>query len=461
MPLIPSILPLKQILYTGTMNLPWNQLYAACLLLTPIPVLSFVHCPSAVQYYYSISLRALSLWSSYQLLILLLQLLRGNRCVVFIFNCFYSMVNYTYRMNITEVDSNDSIYYNTGNESSDIIPKEESLAFRMVRYYLPLVFRPICTAGVIYASLCTLDAIRKTRKRYPHRFHSIEFFFLINLLISGIVTVFTTNVVALSVIISTLANPDTKGVTCHVIAASQSPLCGTSLFVMLVCFDRLMFITSHDPYVRHMTKRKCYITAGIVWFLTVIGNVVMVFDPTMNIMTTNGVCIHRPFVNHYGTIVLILPAFLAVIMAIIQSIYLFVVAFRSNVEWDRQMNLHGATADDKTDQRRRPSQFLRVLVMSRRSAYTAILLASTHLIFGAVFPFIEYMVCPRFEDILIYDILTSLVFVFFEFMNLMIHPLLYGFYVQMIRENMRHRDFFLWLYQLCCCRLFPRQSHNN
>ena len=364
-------------------------------------------------------------------------------------------------MNTTEVNSNDSIYYNTGNVSSETVPEEESLSFRIVRYYLPLVFRPICVAAIIYSSLCTIDAIRKTRKRYPQRFHSIEFFFLINLLISGIVTVFTTNIVALSVIINTLVNPNTKGVKCHVIAASQSPMCGMSLFVMLVCFDRLMFITSHEPYVRYMTKKKCYITAGIVWFLTIIGNGVMVFDPTMNVMTTNGVCIHRPFVNHYGTIVLILPAFLAVVMAIIQSIYLFVVAFRSNAERDRQMSLSGTAAGDATNHRRRPSQFLRVLVMSRRSAYTAILLASTHLIFGAVFPFIEYMVCPRFEGILIYDILTSIVFVIFEFMNLMIHPLLYGFYVQMIRENMRHRGFFLWLYQLCCCKLLPRQLRRN
>ena len=360
-------------------------------------------------------------------------------------------------MNITMIDSiNDSMYYLTGNRSSEIIPQmEEDLASKIVRYYLPLVFRPIFTAQSIHFSLCTIDAILKTRRRYPQRFHSIEFFFLINLLISGIVTVFITNTVAVSVIINTLVNPDTEGVKCYFVAASQSPRCATSLFVMLVCFDRLMFIANHDQYVRHMTKRRCYIIVGVVWLLTIMGNGVMAFDPTMDIMTTNGVCIHRPFINHYGTIVLILPAFLSVIMVIINSVYLFVVAFRSNAERDRQMNLSGATAKDNINQRRRQSQFVRVLVMSRKSAYTAIFLASTHLIFGAVFPFIEYMVCPRFEGFLIYDILTAVVFVFFEFINLMIHPLLYGFYVQTIRENMRHRTFYLWLWHLCCCGLLP------
>ena len=179
----------------------------------------------------------------------------------------------------------------------------------------------------------------------------------------------------------------------------------------------------------------------------------IIFDPTMEVMTKNGVCIHRPFINHYGTVVLLLPALLAVVVVIIQNVYLFYVAYQSNAAQDRQMSVSGATASDnnnRRNQRKQESRFVRVLRMSSKSAYTAILLASFHLVFGAVFPLVEYLVCPRYEGQYIYIVLTSVVFVVFEFVNLMIHPLLYGFYVSMVRENLRHRELYLRLYQLCC-----------
>ena len=351
-------------------------------------------------------------------------------------------------MNSTGENSNETIEYGSGNDSNETFT-EESLGFKIAGLYVPLAFRLISTLLVIYTSVSAIDAIRTTRKRNAQRMSSIEFFFLINLLISDIVTVVTSNVVSVLVIINTLVNPDTEGVKCYIIAASRSPTCATSLFVTLVCFDRMMFFTNHDRYVRFMTKKRRYIAVGIVWLLTIIGNVVIAFDSTLEVMTTNGVCIHRPFINHYGTVVLILPALLAVFMVIIQNVYLFRVAFQSNAEQDRQMSIAGVTANDPARQRRRPSQFMRVLRMSRRSAFTAILLASTHFIFGAAFPLIEYLVCPRYEGFLLYVVLTSVVFVFFEFVNLMIHPLLYGFYVQLIRQNLRHREFYLWLYNIC------------
>ena len=358
---------------------------------------------------------------------------------------------------------NSTFDYSSGNDSN-VTVAEESLIVRIAGLYLPLGLRPVLMLLVIYLALSAIDAILKTRRRNTQRLNSIEFFFLINLLISDIVTVVVTNVVALSVILNTMFNPDTKGVKCYIIAASRSPKCGTSLFVTLVCFDRVMFCTNHNRYVRFMTRKRRYIVVGIVWLMTALGNVVIVFDTTLETMTTNGVCVLRAFNNHYGTVVLILPAFLAVIMVIVQNISLFHAAFQSNAERNRHMSVSGVTASDlanqrrQLSQRRRPSQFIRVLRMSRKSACTAILLASNHVIFGAAIPLIEHLVCPmaRQKDMLSYVLLTSVVFVIFEFINLMIHPLLYGFYVQLIRQNLRHREFYLWLYQICCCRLCPR-----
>ena len=350
--------------------------------------------------------------------------------------------------------SNETIDYGSGGNISNVTFTKDNLGLRIVELYLPLAIRPVFMSIVIYLSLSAIDAILTTRRRHTQRLNSIEFFFLINLLISDIVTVVVINVVALSVILNTLVNPDTKGVKCYVIAASCSPSCGTSLFVALVCFDRMMFFTNHDRYVRFMTKKRRYLVVIMVWLLTIIGNVMILFDPTLEVMSTNGVCIHRPFINHYGTVVIILPALVSVVMAIIQNIYLFHVAFQSNAEQDRHMSTSGITANNRVHQRRRSSQFLRVLRMSQKSALTAILLASAHFIFGAAIPLVKYLVYPRYEANLPYVMLTSVVFVIFEFVNLMIHPLLYGFYVQLIRQNLRHRELFLWLYQICCCRLY-------
>ena len=350
---------------------------------------------------------------------------------------------------------NDTVKYINEFTDDNLTVVKENSDFRIVGLYLPLVFRPILMILVIYLALSGIDAILTTRRRHAQRLSSIEFFFLLNLLISDIITVVMVNVVALSVIVNTLVDPDTEGVKCYVVAASLSPSCATSLFVVLVCFDRMVFCTNHDRYVRFMTKKIRYTVISVVWAITIASNAIIIFDPTMELLTINGVCIHRPFINHYGTVALILPALLSVVMAVIQNIYLFCVAFQSNAEQDGHLSISGIRADDPaTHQRRRSSHFIRVLVMSRRSAFTAILLASSHFIFGAALPLIEYLVCPRFEGFLTYAVLTSVVFVIFQFINLMIHPLLYGFYVQLIRQNMRHREYYLWLYQTCCfCRL--------
>ena len=349
----------------------------------------------------------------------------------------------------TTVDGNATIGFNE-------TISDEDLAFQIVSLYLPLGLRPIMSILVVYLALCAIDAIRTTRQRHAQRFDSIEFFFLINLLISDIVTVVISNVVSMSVILNTLANPDAKGVKCYIIAASKSPICATLLFVVLVCFDRMMFITMHDRYVRFMTKKKCYIIIGMVWVLTVVSNVLLVFDPTMELKSTNGVCIHKPFHNHYKTVSLIVPALLSVAMVIIQNSYLFYLAYQSNAEQDRQMTVSGITAHSHNNHRNQESksQFLRVLKKTRRSAFTAILLATSHLIFGAGFPVMEYLICPMYKDRISYVALTSVVFVFFEFVNLMIHPLLYGFYVRLIRRHLRHRHLYLCLCYTCCkpCR---------
>jgi len=355
-------------------------------------------------------------------------------------------------MNATVLDDNETILCN-GSNGSTVTTSEEGVLSQITGLYLPLIFRPVFVIVVIYLVWSAIDAILTTRRRNSDQFYSIEFFFLNNLLISDIVTAVCNNVVAVSVIVNTLSNPDTKGVGCYVIAASRSPTCATSLFVAVVCFDRLMFVVCHNRYIEFMTKRRRYTVVAIVWFLAIIGNLVIIFDPTMEVMTKNGVCIHRPFINHYGTVVLLLPALLAVVVVIIQNVYLFYVAYQSNAAQDRQMSVSGATASDnnnRRNQRKQESRFVRVLRMSSKSAYTAILLASFHLVFGAVFPLVEYLVCPRYEGQYIYIVLTSVVFVVFEFVNLMIHPLLYGFYVSMVRENLRHRELYLRLYQLCC-----------
>lgn len=355
-------------------------------------------------------------------------------------------------MNTTVTDGNESVY------SNDSI-SEESLLSQITGLYLPLVFRPVLVTVVTYLAVSAIDGIQRTLKRYPNQFDSIEFFFLINLLISDIVTTLVGNIVAISAIMNTIVNPNTKGVGCYIIAASRSPNCAMSLFVAVFCFDRLMFFAYHNHYVEFMTKRRRYIVVATVWLLSIVGNLVIIFDPTMKEMTKNGVCIHRPFINHYGTVVLLLPAVLAVVLVVIQNVYVFYAAYQSDVQQIRQRSVSGTTADDRNNdnngndgnnQRRRKSRCMRVLRLSCRRGCSAIFLAFCHLIFGALFPLVEYLVCPKYEGEYLYDFLTSVVFVVFEFINLMMHPLFYAFYVGKVWDNLRHQELYLYLCGPCC-----------
>ena len=74
----------------------------------------------------------------------------------------------------------------------------------------------------------------------------------------------------------------------------------------------------------------------------IIGNVVIVFDPTMEDVTKNEVFINQPFINHHNTMAQCL---------------LFYTVYQSNTERDQQLDLSGTTADMDTNQsNRRQSQ---------------------------------------------------------------------------------------------------------
>ena len=110
------------------------------------------------------------------------------------------------RMNTTVADnSNDFVFYNNSNDSC-----ENDLLFWILLVYLPLALRLACIALVIHLFFYAIDAILKTRERYPQQFYSIKYFFLMNLLISMMIALFVTNVVALAEIINILMNPNAK-----------------------------------------------------------------------------------------------------------------------------------------------------------------------------------------------------------------------------------------------------------
>ena len=125
---------------------------------------------------------------------------------VCIYSVFLYMARYMCRMNTTVADnSNDFVFYNNSNDSC-----ENDLLFWILLVYLPLALRLACIALVTHLFLYAINAILKTRERYPQRFYSIKYFFLMNLLMSMMITVFVTNVVALAEIIKILMNPNAK-----------------------------------------------------------------------------------------------------------------------------------------------------------------------------------------------------------------------------------------------------------
>jgi len=312
--------------------------------------------------------------------------------------------------------------------------------YSAISLYVSPPLRIIYTFIVILVVAVVLDAIYCTKKRLGLALDEVEYFFVRCLLISDVVAVVVHNGFVCIVTFCSIVIPRFKGVPCTVASLSYIPYCANSLFVIFVCFDRLLLVTNHYEYVKAMTKRLRYSIVVGVWVFSSLGAFLIFLDPELQSSTTTGICKHRPFTNSFGIVFLLLPSGISGMCAIILNAYLFCVAYKSNMAEDVRRQESGITGKQQNNDNTRKNvlncQYVRVVWGTRQGALGALLLGGSHLLFGGIFSLFEYMIFPLFHG-LKYEMLKYIIATLFGFLNIIAHSLLYGFYFRKVRENIR------------------------
>lgn len=310
----------------------------------------------------------------------------------------------------------------------------------VVSLYVSPPLRILCTFIVILLVGIVLDAIYHTKKSPNVNTVAVEFFFVRSLLISDVIAVVVHNGFVCIVAFWSIVSSRFKGVPCTVASLSYIPYCTNSLFVILLCFDRVLFIAKHNEYIQIMTKKLRYGIVFSTWAFSFLGVIPIFLDPQLQSNTTTGICAHRPFSNKFGIVFLLLPSVISGMCAIILNAYVFYIAYKSNVAEDARKQESGVTGDLPNNRDGRQNimsyQFVRVVWGTRQGALTALLLGGSHLLFGGIFSVFEHIIFPLFQG-LTYDILKYILAMLFSFVNIIAHPLLYGIHLKMIRRNIR------------------------
>jgi len=382
------------------------------------------------------------------------------------------------------MDEDDGRWCNCTNTTSDHYHE-------MIALYISPGIRLFMSILVAVIDVVIIDAIKRAHKRYNNSMDSIEFFFVQSLLVSGIIATIVHNSVIGGVVINTHIHPDALGIPCTYVGWTYGTYCANSMFVTLVCVDRMLYFSPHtrQKYIKIMTWKIRNLIVLTVWLFSILGCGLKPLDPDqdLHIYTNTGVCSNHGFIKGFGILMIFVPSLLSSLLAIIANVYVYCLAHNSAMIQLRQMRPSGniTTSRRSAENHRknqtahygssqlvrrgslmvrqssrqlvhRGSMFFMAISTARKSALTCLILAGSHIIMNGLFPLLEFLLLPHYEG-LAYDIPKYIVFPILGFVNLLFHPLLYGVYFERIRKN-------IWKYDelvQCCCVTFQRQEQSS
>lgn len=317
-------------------------------------------------------------------------------------------------------------------EDKNVTGESTSHHYSVITLYISPLHRIVFTVVIVFIACVVLEAIHTLKKKCWNTLYEIEYFFVRNLLVSDIIAVVVHNGFVCIVALWSIASPHFKGVSCTIASIFYIPYCANSLFVILACIDRLLFFVQRQPYTQVMKHRRIrYAIVFGVWAFSALGIIPIFLDPELQTNAVTGVCKYRPFSNRFGIVFLLLPSLLSAVIAVIQNAIIFRIAYKAVVAEEQRRKESGSSGKQpKCPIKERNAR------NSRKSAITSLMLGGSHLVFGGIFSVIEFMIFPLFDG-LTYDILKYILALYFGFLNISAHSILYGYRMSKIRENMK------------------------
>ena len=296
--------------------------------------------------------------------------------------------------------------------------------FPLINLYLALPLRVIMSLAIITSASIVLLAIKGSKRTT----FTLHFFFIANLMIADIgFAVIHNGVIALDMIVR-MANPTSKGVGCKILGFTAFTITANIMMLAALCFDRLYSVTAPHHYKRNMTKRRGYVIISAIWLVSVLLSFTKLLDyHSDNGKRTEIIC-GASLSKNFALIVVTLPLVLSAVFAVIQNIYLYCVVVKVTMN-DNNNNNTSETGIKSA---------LRTLKETKKASTVLTILTGTSVFFGIVQPVIFAVLQTQVEYSMVKVIIYSLIMPFVFNVNVLLHSVLYGYFLHSIRQSLGH-----------------------
>jgi len=215
------------------------------------------------------------------------------------------------------------------------------------------------------------------------------------------------------------------------------------MMLAALCFDRLYSIAAPHHYMRNMTKRKGYVIVLVIWLVSFALSFVSFLDPYITSTKTKGPICGVPLYKNFGLVIIILPLVLSGVFVVIQNIYLYCVVLKTTIRND------SGQANNNTVKGMRKAW--RKFKETQKASITLFILSLVSIFFGIITPIVYTIVQVQIRNYLAETIIFLLVANFTSNLNILLHSLLYGYFLHSIRESLG--------FNICLC--FRRWSEQS
>ena len=290
--------------------------------------------------------------------------------------------------------------------------RDEREDYPLINLYLALPIRVITSLLIISPASSVLLNIKN--KRAPLTLH---FFFIANLMIADIAVAVIYNGAAIISMILTIANPMREGTDCSTLTFTGFPATADSMMLVALCFDRLYSVTAPYHYRRNMTKKNGYVIVAIIWLESLLLGFLSFNDPYLSNTTAKDAICDDPLLK-----AIIVPLFLSAVLVMVQNIYLYCSEKKTLTRSDTNNSTKTVAGEWET------------MKEKKKESIILLILSGTSMAFGLFHLVTSSTIQSQAGEALSKAILLSLILPTFYSTCLILHGVLYDYFLNSIHE---------------------------
>ena len=293
--------------------------------------------------------------------------------------------------------------------------------YQLVKLYLAIPVRLIVSLAIVISASVVLLAIKRIKRTKG----TLHFFFIANLMLADIGVAVIRNGVVIVNLALTIADPMREGMDCRIVAVTGFTNAANGMMLAALCFDRMYSIAAPHHHRRNMTKRKGYALVSVIWLLSFLLSFVSFLDPQISSNKTKGAFCGANLYTNFVLVVVILPITLTAVFVVIQNLYLYCVVLKTVTR----------NSTGKADETRTAGMW-RKIKETKKASTTLLILSGANVIFGILQPVTSLIVQLQSGESLFSTIWLSLAVPLTYYFNILLHSVLYGFFLHSIRESL-------------------------